>query len=93
MGARSELNNGQTLADTIELSTGSLVVLDKLGLPLSRLWCLYEIASTPAAKLSLLTHGFEAAEVARQLPSVDVMKAGSYDKAAETMIRNHVVLR
>ena len=47
-----ELNEGQTLADVIDLSRATKVVLDKDRVsPLRRLWCLYEIGSTPMDKV------------------------------------------
>ena len=57
--AMGELDDGRTLARVIELSRATLVVLDKERVaPFTRLWCLYEIGSTPTSKLQLLTHGF-----------------------------------
>eukprot|EP01051_Picozoa_sp_SAG22_P014218 SAG22_NODE_1692_length_3804_cov_7.159784_4_plen_652_part_01 len=57
--AMAELDDGRTLAHVIELSRATLVVLDKERVaPFTRLWCLYEIGSTPTSKLQLLTHGF-----------------------------------
>eukprot|EP01052_Picozoa_sp_SAG31_P021571 SAG31_NODE_1675_length_7552_cov_69.287228_1_plen_49_part_10 len=48
----AELDNGRTLTRVIELSRATLVVLDKERVaPFARLWCLYEIGSTPAQKL------------------------------------------
>lgn len=47
----ADLSDGATLARTIELSTASLVVLDTLGMPFTRLWREAPLASqaTPAA--------------------------------------------
>jgi hypothetical protein len=58
-----DLHGGQTLKATIEASRAVVVCLDKNTLPLFRLWCLYEIGSTPIEKLVLRTHGFDAAEL------------------------------
>jgi hypothetical protein len=58
-----DLHGGQTLKATIETSGATLVCLDKNTLPLFRLWCLYEIGSTPIEKLVLLTHGFDAVDL------------------------------
>lgn len=62
----ADLNNGQTLRDTIELSADTLVVLDPTGLPLRRLWCLYEISETPQeeSRLQLLAHGADSSALA-----------------------------
>ena len=40
----------------VDASEATLVVLDSEAFALSRLWCLYEIGSTPLQKLQLLTH-------------------------------------
>lgn len=64
-----DLDGGRTLSKTIDGATATLVVLDRpvpqpdgtfRGLvPLTRLWCLYEIGNTPNDKLALLTGGFD----------------------------------
>ena len=71
----SELNEGLTLKQTIRLSECTLVVLDKSALPLSRLWCLYEISETPRQDLRLLTQGFALGDIALAIKSIDVEKA------------------
>lgn len=45
----SELRGGATLERTIQLSEGTVVVLDPAAVPLQRLWCLYEITETVRA--------------------------------------------
>ena len=61
-----DLRKGLTMKATIEAS-GLLVLvcLDKDTLPLSHMWCLYEIGSAPIEKLVLLTHGFDSLELGR----------------------------
>ena len=44
--AGADLLGGLTLKATIEASGSVVVCLDKDAVPLSRLWCLYEIGST-----------------------------------------------
>ena len=72
-----ELEDGKTLADVIETSAATLVVLDTDAFALSRLWCIYEIGSTPLHKLELLTHGGtgSAASAVALARSVDAEKA------------------
>ena len=53
--AMPELDDGKTLERVIQQSAATLVVLDAEVFALSRLWCLYEIGSTPVHKLELLT--------------------------------------
>ena len=66
--AMAELDDGKTLARVIELSIATLVVLDKERVaPFSRLWCLYEIGSTPTSKFQLLTHGFGENDIAQHV--------------------------
>lgn len=50
----ADLLDGLVLSRTIELAAHTLVVLDRAALPMSRLWCLYEIGCTPPDKLLLL---------------------------------------
>ena len=76
----SDLDGGLTLEKTVALSAHTLVVLDKSALPLSRLWCLYEIGSTPPEKLQLLTRGFAAAQVTANFLSLDVAEATCWDR-------------
>jgi hypothetical protein len=71
----ADLHGGRALKRTIELSAETLVVLDRTAFPLTRLWCLYEMGSTPPAKLLFLTHGFSEADVSAAFRSVDVEAA------------------
>ena len=74
--AMDELDDGKTLAKVIELSHATLVVLDRERLvPFTRLWCLYEIGSTPPSKLQLLTHGFSETDIAQHVWSIDAENA------------------
>ena len=82
---------GEGLADTLRLSSGTLMILDKSGLPLSRLWCLYEIAETERNKLELLTPGSDLTHVMDIFDTVDVASAKCFDKNNEDMIRNNII--
>ena len=82
------------------------MVLDKTALPLSRLWCLYEVAETEAAHrqrrqtdrggtpteaaVTLMTPGSELKDLADIWEKVDVAKAGCFDKTSEAMIRTNI---
>ena len=71
--AMDELDDGATLKQVIELSQATLVVLDKDRVaPLARLWCLYEIGSTPPSKLQLLTHGFSDKDIVQHIWTINV---------------------
>ena len=71
-GARAD---GKTLARVVDASEACLVVLDSEAFALSRLWCLYEIGSTPLQKLQLLTHEAAAAQVVAAARQVDAATA------------------
>ena len=73
--AMVELDDGKTLARVVELSAATLVVLEGDAFALSRLWCLYEIGSTPVHKLELLTHGTSAADGAAMAARVNAETA------------------
>ena len=74
--AMAELDDGKTLASTVETSRATLVVLDKERvIPLTRLWCLYEIGSTPPQKLQLVTHGFSEKDVSHHIRNIDAETA------------------
>ena len=88
----ADLHGGRALARTIELASATLVVLDRSALPMSRLWCLYEIGSTPPDKLLLLTHGFSESDVAAVFRGVDVEAADCYDSNDKSHIREHIVV-
>ena len=87
----ADLHGGKALARTIELVGETLVVLDKAAFPLTRLWCLYEIGSTPPDKLRLLTPGFREAELAAAFRSVNVEAAQCHDTTDEIRIREHIL--
>ncbi len=76
----SDLDGGRTLEKTVALAAHTLVVLDRgTALPLSRLWCLYEIGATPPEKLQLLTRGFAAVQLRAKFRSVNVSTATCWD--------------
>ena len=85
-----DLLDGRTLKATIEASESVVVCLDKNTLPLSRLWCLYEIGSTPIEKLVLLTHGFDASELGRAYAKIDANNAGCFLQSDMDMIKNDI---
>ena len=89
----ADLHGGRALARTIDLVGETLVVLDKAGYPLTRLWCLYEMGSTPPDKLRLLTPGFREAELAAVFRAVDVKAADCYESTDKSRIQEHIVAR
>jgi len=92
--AMAELDDGKTLARVIELSRLTLVVLDKeRAAPFSRLWCLYEIGSTPTSKLQLLTHGFSEKDIARHVWNIDAETALCFSPDDKKMIRKEITER
>ncbi len=86
----ADLHDGRTLAATIATCATVAVVLDAGTLPLSRLWCLYEIGSTPPEKLVLLTHGFDASVLSAAFERIDVAAADCYAQRDKRMIRGLV---
>ena len=90
----SDLDGGRTLEKTVEAAAHTLVVLDRgTALPLTRLWCLYEIGATPPEKLQLLTRGFGAAELRHKFRSLDVGAATCWDREDgffDTFIRGQI---
>ena len=85
--AMAELDDGRTLARVIELSVATLVVLDKERVaPFTRLWCLYEIGSTPTSKLQLLTHGFGENDIAQHVLKIDAEQALCFSPDDKKMI-------
>ena len=90
----SELQGGRTLARTIELSEQTLVVLDAGEVyRCSALWCLYEIAETPPAKLQLLTHGFDLRSLAAIFKGVDVAAAECWSDTDRAVIHANIVAK
>ena len=85
-----DLHDGLTLKATIEVSGSVVVCLDKNTLPLFRLWCLYEIGSTPIEKLVLLTHGFDASELGQAYAKIDSNTADCWEQSDKDMIREHI---
>ena len=74
--AMQELEDGAALAEVIDNSVACLVVLDRGLLPLTRLWCLFEVGSSPTDKLQMLTPpGMGDGEVVDAARRVDVDKA------------------
>jgi hypothetical protein len=89
----ADLHGGRALARTIELVSETLVVLDRAAYPLSRLWCLYEMGSTPPDKLRLLTPGIRDAELASAFRAVDVEAAQCFDDSDTARIREHIMVQ
>ncbi|XRB01759.1 dynein assembly factor [Pycnococcus provasolii] len=89
--AMHELDDGRTLAGTIATSRATLVVLDKERvIPLTRLWCLYEIGSTPPQKLQLVTHGFSEKDVSQHIRNIDAETALCFSPADKEMIHGEI---
>ncbi|XRB20426.1 EF-hand domain-containing protein [Pseudoscourfieldia marina] len=89
--AMKELDDGRTLAGTIATSRATLVVLDKVRvIPLTRLWCLYEIGSTPPQKLQLVTHGFSENDVSQHIRNIDAETAQCFSPADKEMIHGEI---
>ncbi|XRB09285.1 EF-hand domain-containing protein [Pycnococcus provasolii] len=89
--AMHELDDGRTLAGTIATSRATLVVLDKdLVVPLTRLWCLYEIGATPPQKLQLVTHGFSENDVSQHIRDIDADTALCFSESDKKMIRGEI---
>ncbi|XRB17536.1 EF-hand domain-containing protein [Pseudoscourfieldia marina] len=90
--AMQELDDGRTLARTVETARATLVVLDKERvIPLTRLWCLYEIGSTPPDKLELVTHGFAERDVTQHIRNIDAESALCFKDADKKMIHDEIV--
>ena len=85
------LNASACAQRAMELSTSVLVVLDRAAVPLSRLWCLYEIGVAPHEKLRLLARGFEGAELAQACSKIDVDNAHCFDKSAKAYIHREII--
>jgi len=61
-------------------------VLDKdRVIPLTRLWCLYEIGSTPPQKLQLVTHGFSEKDVSQHIRNIDAETALCFSDRQNTV--------
>lgn len=89
-----ELENGRTIVRAIELSRKTKVVLDRHAVfPLTRLWCLYEIGTTPPHKLELVTQGFNQRDIAKNLQSIDAETAHCFSDDDRKMIRAEIIAR
>ena len=89
--AMHELDDGRTLARTVETARATLVVLDKERvIPLTRLWCLYEIGSTPPDKLELVTHGFAERDVTQHIRNIDAETALCFSDDDKKMIHGEI---
>ena len=86
----ADLHDGETLAFTIASARAVLVVLDKRTVPLSRLWCLFEIDSTPPDKLLLLTPGYTDADLSAAFAAICVDDADCFDPQAKEMIQRKI---
>ena len=85
--AMQELEDGAALAEVIDNSVACLVVLDRGLLPLTRLWCLFEVGSSPTDKLQMLTPpGMGDGEVVDAARRVDVDKALCFSPEDRKMI-------
>jgi hypothetical protein len=92
--AMPDLHDGLTLTRTIELSANVLVVLDSDSvppMPLTRLWCLFEMGFTPPTKLVFLSLGNAGRNVAALVKHVDVETAGCQDNPSEVLIRSSIL--
>lgn len=54
---------------------------------------MFEIGSTPAEKLQLLTPGFEQKDVAKAFQAIDVESADCFDPSAKALIRQEIAAR
>jgi hypothetical protein len=92
--AMDELDDGKTLARVIELSRATLVILDRERLvPFTRLWCLYEIGSTPPSKLQLLTNGFSEKDFSQHVWTIDAENALCFSEDDRRMIRDEITVK
>ena len=78
--------DGRTLARVVDASEATLVVLDAEAFALSRLWCLYEIGTTPLHKLELLTDQAATAQVVAAARQVDAATAMCFSDDDRRMI-------
>lgn len=70
-------------------------MLDKSGLPLNRLWCLYEVAQTQAlneGRLQMLpAPGVDLEDIEDIFVNVDIENAQCFDPNAERTIRANII--
>ena len=88
--AYPELDEGRMLAKVISRSEATLVVAEKDLLPLRRLWCLYELGSTPADKVQLLTLGLKDEDIVRATADIDAEQALCFSPKDERLIHGHI---
>ncbi|XRB15362.1 EF-hand domain-containing protein [Pseudoscourfieldia marina] len=97
MAAMAELNvggTGMTLRRTIEHARATVAVLDKERVvPLSRLWCLYELGSSPQEKLQLVTQGFDEKEIAARIEDIDASTALCFSEDDRKFIHGEIEKR
>ena len=74
----------------VDESEATLVVLDEEAFALSRLWCLYEIGTTPLHKLQLLTHEAATGQVVAAARRVDATTAMCFSDDDRRMITAHI---
>eukprot|EP01035_Chromulina_nebulosa_P025721 gene25721-33587_t len=86
----ADLHEGKTLAATIQASSSVLVALDEDAKPLTRLWCLYEIGSTPIEKLQLLYPYHAVSLYEKKINNIDTVNAKCYKETDAVMIRSHI---
>lgn len=82
-------SGGAMLTETVQRSARTLVILDKSGVPLSRLWCLYEMCETMAIdpeRLVLLTHKIDLLSLGYLFTKVDVASASTSKIGDKEMI-------
>lgn len=90
----AELRGGRTLQRTIDIASSTLVVLDReRQLPFTRLWCLFEMGSTPSDKLLLITHGFSERDLSAAFAGINVESADCFDPSAREFIRTEIALQ
>lgn len=70
------------------------MVLDReRQMPFTRLWCLFEMGSTPSDKLTLVTQGFAERDLSAAFSSIDVGSADCFDPSARDFIRGEIALQ
>ena len=78
--------NGATLSKSIELANACMLVLDREGVPFTRLWCLHELASIPQSKLQILTHGFALTDLKSVIGKISADEAQSQGDDREIIV-------
>ena len=89
-----DLHAGRALLRTINLAADTVMVLNMQALPLSRLWCLYELACTPPAKLRLLgPPGFGGDDLEGAVKALRVEAAGCSVESDRVTIHELILQR